>query len=127
MGLWKWIGDMAEWPWSVRQRHRMQERQRYGVTDFIQHFGREPDIAREIWEALSKEAVVEGFKPKPEDDLLEVFGLAEEDLDDLVLNILERCQCHIPSPSNTASMPYVRTVADLFAFVEWARRSGGQS
>ena len=117
------IGDMAELPWSIRQRRRMQQRERYELSDFMRHFGREPDIAEEVWNSLSREAVVEGFKPRPEDDLLKVFGLADEDLDDLVLNILERCRCRIPSPAETAGMPAVRTVADLFVFVEQARRS----
>jgi hypothetical protein len=73
-------------------------------------------------ECASREAVVEGFKPHPDDDLLQVFGLADEDLDDLVLELLERCHCRVPHPSETAEMPAVLTVADLFAFVEMMRR-----
>jgi hypothetical protein len=96
----------------------MRERTNYGLNEFVQHFGRNYEIAKEIWKSLAEEAVVEGFAPKPEDDLLEVFGLADEDLDDLVLGILTRCGCRIPPPSETADMPPVRTVTDLFEFVE---------
>lgn len=87
------------------QRLWMGQRQDYGREDFIQHFEHAPDIAAEVWSALSHEAVVEGFKPHPDDDLLQVFGLADEDLDDLVLELLERCHCRVPHPSETDKMP----------------------
>jgi hypothetical protein len=123
MRLWKRISDLVE-PWSVHQRRRMRRQGASELSDFIRHFDREPDIARELWIALSREAVVEGYRPHPEDDLLKVYGLADEDLDDLVLGLLERCNCRIPPPSETATMPVVRTVADLFTFLERMRGSG---
>ena len=119
MGLWNWIAALVEGPWPSRQHRLMEQRADYELADFIQHFGREPDIAKEIWSALSDVALVDGFKPKPEDDLLKVFGLAEEDLDDVVLRILQRCGCRIPSVAETGD-----TVADLFEFVAAMRTPG---
>lgn len=89
----------------------MEQRKNCGRDDFIQRLERAPDIAAEVWSALSREAVIEGFTPHPDDDLLKVFGLADEDLDELVLELLERCGCRVPNPSETAKMPAVRTVA----------------
>jgi hypothetical protein len=117
MELWNWIVDLVEGPWSSRQRRLMEQRADYQFADFMQHFGREPEIAKEIWSALSDHALVYGFKPKPQDELLKVFGLAEEDLDDLVLRILQRCGCRIPSVAETGRMKPVRTVGDLFELV----------
>ncbi|HEX2210569.1 MAG TPA: hypothetical protein VHG93_23010 [Longimicrobium sp.] len=102
----------------------MRQRQHYEFDDFVRSLGREPDIAQEIWNTLSREAVVTGFKPKPEDDLLKVFGLADDDLDEIVLRILERCGCRVPAPAETEHLPPVRTVEDLFAFVVAMRHTG---
>jgi hypothetical protein len=123
MNLWKRIGEVVERPWSVPQRRLMSERQQYGLSDFIQYFGREPNLAEEVWNAVAREAMVEDFRPKPEDDLLKVFGLADGDLDDLVQGILERCGCRVPMPAETGDMPPVHTVEDLFVFVENMRKA----
>lgn len=123
MGWWSRIAAPFELTWSVPQRRLMRERANYHLTDFVQHFGRDADIAEEVWSALSDEAVIPGFRPKPEDDLRKVFGLAEEDLDDVVLSILARCRCRVPPPSETGRMNPLRTVADLFEFVAGVRAS----
>jgi hypothetical protein len=100
----------------------MQGRGKYSKSDFVQHFGQEADIAEEVWSSLSRDAAVDGFKPMPGDDLIEVFGLADEDLDDLVLELLQRCRCRIPTPSETAGMSPVQNVGDVVAFVTKMRQ-----
>jgi hypothetical protein len=47
-----------------------------------------------------------------------VVGLADEDLDDVIGTLLQRCGCRVPPPAETATMPPIRTVADLYSFKE---------
>ena len=99
----------------------MRAREAYTRSDFVRHFDAEADIAEKVWSVLTAEAVVEGFKPMPQDDLIEVFGLADEDLDDLVLGLQQQRGCRIPTPSETAKMPPVQNVGDVVAFVARTR------
>lgn len=114
---WSWMKNVVELPFSIPQRRRMRERTGYEKDEFVRSFEPHRAVAEAVWDALSREAVVEGFKPMPNDDLIRVWGLADEDLDDVVLAILVEQGCRIPSPEETATMPPVRTVADLVAFV----------
>ncbi len=123
MPWWMSLKNLLEQPFAGRQRRLMLERETYSKSDFVRHFGVEADIAEEVWNTLSREAVVEGFKPMPQDHLIEVFGLADEDLDDLVLGLLQRFGCRIPTPPETAEMPPVRNVGDVVAFIGGMRRS----
>ncbi len=104
-------------PLVRRQQSLMRSRGDYRKQDFCSFFdvvSRSPSL---VWDALCSEAVVPGFRPKPNDDLQEVFGLAEEDLDDFVLSILRMCGLRVPAPEETSALPPVRTVADLVLFV----------
>jgi hypothetical protein len=99
----------------------MKDRNAYSKDDFIGFFLAR-DVSREIadetWSVLAQTAVIEGFKPRPEDELTRTFGLAEEDLDeDVVLPLLQRCKCRVPPPSEIEGMKPLETVADLVEFV----------
>lgn len=86
------------------------------------------DICREVLSALRGLAALEAFVPAAQDDLLGIFGLADEDLDDdLVLPLLSRLSCKVPTPGETAEMPPVRTVGDLVRFLQQMRLAGRQS
>ncbi|HZG42136.1 MAG TPA: hypothetical protein VEY93_04175 [Longimicrobium sp.] len=112
-----WLKELVELPFSIPQKRRMRERGGYTKADFVRHFGRDGAVAGVVWDCLAGEAVVENFKPHPEDDLSTVFGLADEDLDDVVLRALHEAGCRVPSPAETATMPPVRTVADMVGFL----------
>lgn len=112
-----WLKDLVELPFSVPQKRRMRERAGYTKADFVRHFGRDGRVAGVVWDCLAGEAVVEDFKPHPEDDLSTVFGLADEDLDEVVLRALRQAGCRVPSPGETGTMPPVRTVADVVRFL----------
>lgn len=124
MSWWSWLGRLVELPFSAPQHRLMRERNDYGKDDFIRSFSVDAQISNAVWDGLSREAVVKGFKPMPTDDLQRVFGLAEEDLDDFVLQILVQCGCRIPDSAETSAMSPVRTVGDLVAFVAGMRNSG---
>jgi hypothetical protein len=109
--------QLFEAPLRRRQQRLMQTRLDYRKSEFCDHFGNDSSVASVVWDTLQKEAVVEGFKPKPGDDLHQVFGLMDEDLDDVALRILTECGCRVPLPTETAAMRPVTTTADLVSFV----------
>jgi hypothetical protein len=116
-----WVRNIVEWPLRRRQLALMTARQSYSKSDFLGFFvarGIAPEIADGVWNILVDNAVVEGFKPRPEDDLAKVFGLAEEDLDeDVVLELLQRFGFRIPGPVEVESMAPVNTATDLVEFI----------
>lgn len=115
----RWLGNLIQWPLSSRQAKLQARRLNYFRDDFVDSFqtasGRE--VAKVAWELLREEAVVADFRPKPEDDLLRVFGLADEDLDDLVLALLGRTGARVPGPAETLAMDPIEKVEDLIQFV----------
>jgi hypothetical protein len=123
MGLMTSLTDRLKrviWPFYSRQKGMAEGRDAWTEQDFLDHFaesGVVDEIARAVWGALEQQADPAGFAPRPTDDLLQVYGLAEEDLDDLVLAVLERSGCRVPAPSETEKMDPVLTVAELVYFV----------
>lgn len=115
------IGSILEWPWRKRQTRLMKSRASYTKEDFALFFQQQKipqRILDEVWKALVYEAVIDGFKPHPEDNLETVFGIADEDKDeDVILALLQRCGCRVPSTEETMQMAPVNTVADLVNFL----------
>lgn len=120
-----WRGRFQFWlslPWSRRQAKLNSQRLNFTEFDFCQEFsndgaGNKAKVARVAWKILREEAAVADFRPKPEDDLLRVFGLADEDLDDLILAILEQAGARVPGPAETLAMGPIENVEDLIQFV----------
>ena len=80
--------------------------------------GASQKILDEVWAALRDEAVVEDFKPHPEDHIERDFGLADEDKDeDVILALPHRCGCRVPSTEEVLSMRPVDTIGDLVDFL----------
>jgi hypothetical protein len=123
----KWIKSRLEWPFRQRQSRLMLNRTSYTQADFVEYFqtrGVDAEVAATVWRALAGEAAVEGFTPMPQDSLQTVFGLVDDDLEELVLSILRHTDRRIPSRSETATMPPVRTVEDLVGFVNTMKTIG---
>lgn len=117
---------LLSWPFLQRQERLLRTRQGYGREDFLVELG--PDCAAaETWAVLREQAEARGFKPMPEDHLGSVFGLADDDLDEVGLELLRRCGCRIPPPEETSTMPRVETVADLVAFIRAMQPSSGSN
>lgn len=114
------IQRILDWPFRGRQLRAMKAREGYTKSDFqdlLFNAGGDREVIEDVWEILSDHAI-DGFKPKPEDNLTYIFGLAEEDLDeDVLLMLLEKYGCRIPNESEIASMRPVDTVQDLVMFV----------
>ena len=108
---------LLQHPLASRQRRLVGERAWLTEDRFVSHFPNSSDIASEVWRSLQREAVVENFRVAPSDDLFEVFGMADDDVEELVLELLGRFDCRVPAPSETKQMPEVRTASDVVGFV----------
>ena len=111
---------ILDWPFRGRQLRAMNLREGYTKDHFQEQLlnaGADTETIEQVWTLLADHAV-EGFKPKPEDNLQYLFGLAEEDLDEeVILALLEANGCHIPNESEVARMGPLDSVHDLVMFV----------
>ena len=72
-----------------------------------------------VWDKLSVLKAHGDFSPYPSDSLLNVFGLAEEDLDvDIIMDILKRLNCAVPNQATVDAIGAINTPADVVRFVE---------
>jgi hypothetical protein len=72
-----------------------------------------------LWGKLSELVVYDGFTPHPDDDLLKVYGLAEEDLDeDVILEIIKASGSHIPDSEALARFGPVNTPSAIIRLIE---------
>jgi hypothetical protein len=103
----------------------MKARESYTKNDFQEQLsdaGGDSEVIEEVWAILTEHAI-DRFKPKPEDNLQYIFGLADEDLDEgVVRKLLKTYGCRIPIESELASMKPVDTVQDLVMFVSALKR-----
>lgn len=84
---------LLEMPFSGRQNRLANSRpamSKERFVDAIASSGQGRMAAEVLWDKLVEARVCDRFTPYPDDDLLKVFGLAEEDLDeDVFLEIIE--------------------------------------
>jgi len=79
-----------------------------------------------LWEKLLEVRADDQFSPYPDDDLLQVFGLAEEDLDeDVILEIITLTGSAVPSRDMLAKFGPVNTPADIIKLIEMSNASDG--
>jgi hypothetical protein len=76
--LWKRAARILQWPFVQRQTRLMRSRTGHTATAFVEMFPDDDDLAKAVLDALEGEAVLESFVPHPDDDLLEVYGIADE-------------------------------------------------
>jgi hypothetical protein len=94
------LDQVLQWPLYKRQRALAANRPVLTKNDFVGQIsttaiGRA--AAELLWEELEALKVVDEFHPDPLDDLLKVYGLADEDLDeDIILAIIRRGWFHCP-------------------------------
>lgn len=106
----------------------MRARRRYSRADFARFFsakGVPEEIAEGVWNCMVEAADVEGFKPRPEDDLQKVLGLVDQDLDEKILQpLLQRFDCHVPTQDDVGKIEPVKTVADVVEFIAEMKKRG---
>jgi hypothetical protein len=91
-------------PFSDRQKRRGRQRKPLDEAEFVREImvgGGDRAAAILVWKKLQDWVCAENFTPYPSDNLENVFGIAEEELDeDLILSILQ--ELSVPPPSDEA-------------------------
>ena len=115
------LGRLLEFPLARRQR-ALAARPHLSKKEFIDQTA-STDLGRAaaalLWDKLVVLKLCDEFNPYPSDDLLKVYGLAEEDLDiDVVLDILNGLNCRIPDQATIDAIGPIDTPRDLIRLVE---------
>jgi hypothetical protein len=113
---------LLELPLVLRQRRLSSERPQMTRDQFVRETASTELgklAAAQLWDKLSALKVHGAFTPHPSDSLLNVYGLAEEDLDvDIIMGILKKLSCAVPDQVTVDAIGAINTPADVVRFVE---------
>lgn len=116
------LKSLFEMPFSARQRRLAASRPPLSKDDFIAKIAsddRGRGAAALLWDKLNAAKVREELSPYPDDDLLRVYGLADEDLDeDIILAIIRDVGVPVPDREMLASFGQVSTPSDIVRLIE---------
>jgi hypothetical protein len=78
-----------------------------------------PEVLRAVYAKLQEWCLdaVAAFPVGPDDDVGRVYGMVDEDLDDVVLEVLATCGRRLPAEERVRRMQPVVTVRDFVRFV----------
>jgi len=72
------------------------------------------NAASRLWDLLVDAAVIEDFRPMPDDHFHWLYGLAEEDLDDdIILRLIDEMKIHRPEPKSVEDLVEISSPRDL--------------
>lgn len=112
-------------PFSWRQRRAMETRTAITRDAFVNAAARTPfeaEVAAEVWQRLRHEAVTDDFRPLPSDNLGELYGIAEEELDeDLILSLISQFGVRVPHQNVIDAFGPVETAEDVVRFISYLR------
>jgi hypothetical protein len=81
-----------------------------------------------LWKKLAERKFCDEFCPYPSDDLLRVYGLAEEDLDmDVIREIMKAVNCQIPDRETLRAIGPINTPRDVIRLVEASGTRAGDN
>jgi hypothetical protein len=95
---------------------RQIRRNKMSVDEFVGYFERAKRIeAREVFLFLRRSACVKEFSVLPDDDLSQVYWLCDEELDDAIIELANKCQKVNPMeiPPQLIKQSACKTVRDL--------------
>jgi len=122
------LNYLVSGPFKQRQEALLSKRSTYKKNDFLDEFKDIEygvEVANEVWGVLQAEIDVDGFKIMPDDELLRMFGMADEDLDELALMLLESCHCRIPpSSEEVSSFETIRGLVEFVASMKKTKNKG---
>jgi hypothetical protein len=117
-----WLNFVLGMPFSLRQRRLAKARPSMSKQEFIDRTASSTigkSAASMVWQKLRDAAIIDAFTPYPDDDLLNIYGLADEDLDeDIILDTLKALKRAIPGESFLKSMGPIKCPADIVRLVE---------
>lgn len=123
------LKQLLEMPFSTRQTRLAKSRSRLSREEFIAKTSSTAlgKLASNLlWEKLQSEKVVDEFSPGPDDDLLKIYGLADEDLDeDVILSIMQQIGAPVPSADMLREFGPVNTPLDIVRLIETTAKSLG--
>lgn len=112
-------------PFSHRQKRLMKSRPALSMDEFVRQVsdaGGDREAAAAVHRKLMDWAYVDGFTPYPEDSLGQVYGIAEEELDeDFILDILNVLSVPLPSKERLSAFGPVATPLQVAQLVSLAR------
>ena len=119
--------DLVQFPFRRRQKAARKGRDgvtRIGFVEQLAEAAAEKRAAGLLWDLLVEAAVIDDFRPLPDDSLPELYGLAEEELDeDLILHILQAMELPPPCPAALSEIGEVETPRDVMRLIRAARDS----
>lgn len=107
-----------------RQRRLAQVREGQGFNEFAAYFEGEGIPLyrlRDVFIYFQDWQTVKDFPVSAEDDIGDVYGICDEDLDDAVEDLAKAWRVKLPDPAEARRLPPVRTVADLVRFLAGCR------
>jgi hypothetical protein len=107
--IFQWIRDY------INLRNRRGDKK----EDFIDYFvsqGISESLALSVYHYLQNWVNFKDFPVRPQDNIDDIYGIAEESLDDLIIEIAESNNLEIPSNTDYWGKPVV-TVEDLIRFI----------
>lgn len=112
-----------------RQRQLMLDRANYQENNFVEELAKDcpsHQIASLIWSRIQEESdlIESDFKPKPEDILGKHFGIENEDVRDLVIDLAKACEKECPAWEEI-EVEQIGTVRDLARFIFKLRDANG--
>jgi hypothetical protein len=112
--------SIIEGPFGGRQLKLMSSRKNYSQQQFTDYFislDVTNNLSNIVWNELRAESSIDNFKPSPDDNIVFVFGLYEEDFEEFLVNLADRCDKKLPSESELKNMAAINTVQDLIIFL----------
>lgn len=119
MNILKFILEM---PFSARQRRIALERKPITEEEFVSiaaktEIGRRASII--LWNKINEIKVVNELTPYPEDCILYIYGLSEEDLDeDIILYIIKEMKLNIPTSEVINKVGKIEKLIDIIYLIE---------
>jgi hypothetical protein len=112
--------SVIQFPFRQRQNAVHKERMNITKSFFVEELAQsdlERHAAAKLWDLLVEAAVVEEFRPLPNDNFLRLYGLADEDLDDdIILPVLHSIGLD-PDPQIVASVGTVESPIDVMKLI----------
>jgi hypothetical protein len=100
----------------ARDARTAGSRSRYCLDDFLDHFSKDEIPKHMLVEVYRYFQSLRGAKDlavRPDDDLYQVYGVWNEDLDDAIIELARKCRCKAPTNAAVTGVPPVRSVEDI--------------
>jgi hypothetical protein len=112
---------LLQLPFSWRQRRAVASRTAMTRECFVAELATDPveeKAAALLWDKLIEVSVVPELRPYPDDDLLRLYGLADEDLDDdIIVDVFQRIGIPLPPTAIVTNAGHITTPRKIIQLV----------